>query len=429
MIDGVANAVLNYAEILTARGHRVLVVTPEYPDVKDEYPFEVVRYKSVNTTKLVGYRAGMPFDSAMLHRVEVFRPDIIHCHCPIVSLVLARVLRKITGAPLIFTYHTKFDIEIRKYIAADLLRDAARRVLAESISSADDVWVVSNGAGDNLMQLGYAGRLTVMENGVDFPRGGVTEEEITSVPALRELPHDVPIFLFVGRMMWYKGIRISLDALKMAMDEGIDFRMILVGDGAEKEEMVAYAASLGLGDKVIFTGAIRDRELLRAYFTRSDLFLFPSTFDTNGIVVREAAACALPSALIRGSCAAEGISDHETGLLVEENAESMLEAVRFAANNREEVKRIGENALREIYIPWEASVDKAAERYKTVIERSGNGDYHHADSRREDFFELVRDIYSTMERVRDLEMDILIKRAELHERVEEIIEDHTGRYL
>lgn len=429
VIDGVANAVLNYAEILTAKGHQVLVVTPEYPNVVDEYPFEVVRYKSVDATKLVGYRVGMPFDSSMLHRVETFAPDLIHSHCPIISQVLARVLRKITGAPLIFTYHTKFDIEIQKYIAGDILRDAAKKVLADGISASDDIWVVSNGAGENLLGLGYAGRYTVMENGVDFPYGGVTPEEIKKVPELVSLPENIPVFLFVGRMMWYKGVRISLDALKLAKDEGLDFRMILIGDGAEKEEMAAYTADIGLTDKVIFTGAIRDRELLRAYFTRSDLFLFPSTFDTNGIVVREAAACALPSVLIRGSCAAEGITDGKNGILIEEDAESMFNAIRFACHERQKIEQIGRSALEDIYIPWSLSVEHAIERYQIVVDRAQKGEYMQAESRKEDFYEVVSDIYASMERIRDVQTYIQLKRAELHERVEEIIEDHTGRYL
>ena len=181
MIDGVANVILNYAEILTELGMDVLVATPDYPGVRDEYPFEVLRYKSLDTTKLVGYRTGYPFDEEMLRRIEEFMPDVIHTHCPVVSAILARVLRKITGAPMILTYHTKFDIELSKYIKSDVVRDAARVLLIENIAAADDVWVVSRGAGENLGSMGYEGEYTVMENGVDFPRGGVSPEEAAKI--------------------------------------------------------------------------------------------------------------------------------------------------------------------------------------------------------------------------------------------------------
>lgn len=80
-------------------------------------------------------------------------------------------------------------------------------------------------------------------------------------------------------------------------------------------------------NECVFVGALRDREAIRAWYTRGDLLLFPSTFDTNGLVVREAAACGLGSLLIRGSCAAEGIQDGETGILVEETAESLAGAL------------------------------------------------------------------------------------------------------
>ena len=99
--------------------------------------------------------------------------------------------------------------------------------------------------------------------------------------------------------------------------------MLVVGSGPDEEELKEMTQNLLLTDKVIFTGPIRDREVLRAVNTRADLFLFPSTYDTNGIVVREAAACGLASVLIKGSCAAEGITHARNGYLIEETAESM----------------------------------------------------------------------------------------------------------
>ena len=60
-IDGVANAMLNYARIIQGQLGRAVVGVPDYPGVTDDYPFPVVRYPSFNTTRLVGYRAGYPF--------------------------------------------------------------------------------------------------------------------------------------------------------------------------------------------------------------------------------------------------------------------------------------------------------------------------------------------------------------------------------
>ena len=112
------------------------------------------------------------------------------------------------------------------------------------------------------------------------------------------LPADKPVYLFIGRIMWYKGLRIILDGLKKVRDAGGDFCMVFVGDGQDRPAVEEYAAQLGLTDLCRFTGTERDRDTIRAWYTRADLLLFPSTFDTNGLVVREAAACSLGSVLI-----------------------------------------------------------------------------------------------------------------------------------
>ena len=375
-IDGVANAVTNYAQIINREYGRAAVVTPYYPEADDSaFSFPVIRYPSVDTTKAVGYRAGIPFSPEVMNRLEGERFNIIHSHCPITSTILARSLRDRIHVPLVFTYHTKFDIDIANAVKSRLLREEAARLLVENISACDEVWTVSQGAGENLRKLGYQGDYLVMPNGVDFPRGRVSDALVAQVTEGYDLPAGLPVFLFVGRMMWYKGIRIILDALKMLMDSGKDFRMVFVGTGNEKEEICSYSSALGLDAKVFFAPAIHDRNLIRAWYCRADLFLFPSTFDTNGLVVREAAACALPSVLVGGSCAAENVQDGVNGFLIEENAASMAALLQKLCNEPAPVKTVGENAARDLYLSWDSSVSAAVDRYQAVIEKDKRGLY------------------------------------------------------
>ena len=386
-IDGVANAVTNYARIITQNHGEASVVTPYYPNADDgQFPFPVLRYPSIDTTKLVGYRAGVPFAPDLTEKLEKRGFTLIHSHCPIVSTILARTLRERIHVPLVFTYHTKFDIDIANAIRSKLLQEEAAAMLVANIAACDEVWTVSRGAGENLRKLGYEGEYRVMPNGVDFPRGRVSDNLIREVTEDFDLPAGLPVFLFVGRMMWYKGIRIILDALSLLRDEGRDFRMVFVGAGGDKEEIVAYTESLSLGDKVLFSEPIRDRERIRAWYCRADLFLFPSTFDTNGLVVREAAACALGSVLVEGSCAAEDVSDGVSGFLIEENAASMAEKLRELLKNPEAMKRVGEGAQRELYLSWEESVAGACERYGAVIENYRAGRYGAHDRFSDEFF-------------------------------------------
>ena len=405
VIDGVANAVKNYAQILTENHGHAAVVTPYYPDVDDSgYPFPVYRYPSMNLPGKLGYRAGIPFSPELMAKLEAEHFALIHSHCPVSSTLLARSLRDQIQAPVVLTYHTKFDIDIANAVRGKHLQEELIRLLVRNVSACDEVWTVSRGAGENLRSLGYEGDYVVMPNGVDFPKGRVSDAAVQEVTGGFDLPAGVPVLLFVGRMMWYKGIRIILDALKMLDAEGKNFRMVFVGGGGDKEEIQAYSEELALGEKVIFVEPIRDRERIRAWYCRADLFLFPSTFDTNGLVVREAAACALPSVLVRGSCAAEDAADGETGFLIEENAASLARMLRNLLEKPEQMRRVGELAQQGLYLSWEDSVANAWEGYGTVIEKYRSGGYAREKTVSDEAFRNLGGLMDKMSRLDRLDL-------------------------
>lgn len=375
VIDGVANAVKNYADIIHQTGEDVVVVTPSHPESDDRvFPYPVIRYPSLDFRKMTGgYTAGIPFSPAIARQLSERKVALLHAHCPIASTILGRELRRALSAPLVMTYHTKFDIEIGKMVKGKLLRTSSTKALVQNISACDEVWAVSSGAAENLRSMGYEGSCIVMPNGVDLPLGKVSQARIAAATQGYDLPEGLPLFLFVGRIMWYKGLRIIADALAMQKAQGRDFRMVFIGSGADAQEVQAYIRRLGIEDKCIFTGAIRDREILRAWYSRADLFLFPSTFDTNGLVVREAAASSLGAVLIAGSCAAEGITHGVNGLLIEENAQSLSACLTQVMQQPQQMAKIGANAARDLYLSWQDAVRAARERYQIVIDRYRSG--------------------------------------------------------
>lgn len=413
VIDGVANAVMNYAKNLSSDEESSVVITPDYPGADDsQFPYPVLRYPSLDLRKSTGYTAGIPFAPELLRSLEPYHVQLLHSHCPIVSTMLARELRQVLDVPLILTYHTKFDIDIANIMHSRALQEASKRALLENINACDEVWVVSQGAADNLRSLGYEGECVIMHNGVDLPRGRVRQAQIDAVTEGFDLPAQVPVYLFVGRIMWYKGLRIILDALAALDQEKRDFRMVFVGGGGDFDQVKAYSEKLGLAKKVFFAGPVHQREALRAWYCRADLFLFPSTFDTNGLVVREAAACALGSVLIAGSCAAEGVTNERNGLLIEENAQSLAHCL--CGLSKEAMSLIGSYAQKELYLSWEDAVKAARERYQVVIDRYNSGAYAPYRRHMEPIFKANGELMEGLARLED-------QRAALRSRIADLL--------
>ncbi len=407
LIDGVVNTVVNYAMVIQKKYGDVLVATPKYPGVTDNYPFEVLRYPSINTVRMVGYRTGNPFDAAAMRRMSDFAPDILHSHCPMASLFMARELRNLTGAPIILTYHTKFDIDIKRALKIGSLSDAAIRAVVENIAAADEVWAVNEGAGENLKSLGFEGEIRIMPNGVEFPQGAAPDAETAAVRAEYSVPSDRPVFLFVGRMMWYKGQKIIIDGLRDIKAAGKRFSMLFVGDGSDLEAIKKYAADAGLAEECIFPGAIRDREKLRAIYSLADMFLLPSVFDNNPIVVKEAAACGTASVLVRGSSSAEGVTDGENGILIGEDADSMAVALMRICDGDSEAgekrlsRRLGDAAMHELYVSWEDRIDVAVARYREVIEMKNRGELEPRRAKLDRAITALSEIQNGLDKVRD----------------------------
>ena len=396
VIDGVVTVVRNYADIMTASGRaKVMVGTPKYPDADySGYPYQVVPYPSFDIPDIAdGYRAGNPLAIRSVNEMAEFAPDIIHVHCPAVSAIMGRILRNETNAPIIFTYHTKYDIDIARAIKSEHIQKEAVKAMITNISACDEVWTVSHGAGDSLHALGYEGDIRFVPNGVDFAKGRAEASLIAEAVKDYNLPEGVPLFLFVGRIMKYKGLPLILEAMRILSEQNLDYRMVFIGTGVDAPELQQtvreYGITLDIRDengnitteegtqqagRIIFTGAVYDRNILRAWNTRADAFVFPSTYDTNGLVVREAAACGLASVLIQGSCAGEDVTHDRNGWLVEESGEAIAALLTEISKNPEHMHQVGQNAMDEIYLSWEDSVMNVLDRYQRVLERKHAGE-------------------------------------------------------
>ena len=369
IIDGVAAATKAYADNIHNKLGEAVVIVPKYPHVTDDYDYKVYRYHSVPSDKMIGYRAGNPFSPKIVSEIRDEKLDILHVHCPFASGTMARVLcsAKRCRVPKVFTYHTKFNTDIKTRVKFKQIQRIAHRFVLSNINHMDEVWVVSEKTAEDLREFGYKGEYRVMRNGTDFKKGKATNEQINEIDRVFRLQPDESVFIFVGRMMWYKNVKIILDSLKIIKEKRHKFRMFFIGDGRDRGAIEKYAEQCDLKNEAVFLGEICDREKLRAFYSRSDLLIFPSTCDTCGLVVMEAAACDCPSLLVRDSCAAETITENVDGYLCEENAESCAEAIISAISDPEKLKQTGINASETVYYPWDKAVKESYKRYEEIL--------------------------------------------------------------
>jgi len=366
MVDGVSKCALAYAENLHAGNYgNCIVITPRVPKTKYDYPFPVYTFQSVGLP-YAEYRAGHPFIPHLAVKLKEMKIDILHVHSPFTAMTIARQLRYFLKIPIVFTQHTKWNFDIERAISSRLLQKNILRYAYQNINAVEEVWAVSRGTGEYLNEHGYKGEFLVMQNGTDFSQTPVKPALIKDIEKSFKLPNNTPTLLFVGRMMMYKGIGLILDALEILHKQDFNFRMLFVGDGEDLDKAKRMAVSKGLGNIVHFAGRVNDREVLKAYFTRSDLFLFPSVYDNAPLVVREAAACSCPSVVVRGSSTSEILEDNVTGFFVDETAESIAKSIQNAFADRENLKRIAKRASEDVYLPWEKVIRRSVERYEII---------------------------------------------------------------
>jgi glycosyltransferase involved in cell wall biosynthesis len=265
------------------------------------------------------------------------RPDVVHAHNPGMALVTAIATARGRGTPALVTVHGVPEEDYRS--AARVLRLAGLPVIG-----------CGPGVTAALQEHGVRVAATVVN--------GVTAAGRPGDPvALRRslgLPNDFRFVLSVGRLVPQKNHALGLRAVAAVPDAAL----VVVGDGPLREQLEALAASLGIGDRVHFTGARSDaRELMPA----ADVLLLPSHWEGLPLVALEALAAGTPvvATAVRG--VRELLHDGESAVLARpDDAKALGAALRRVLDDGVLAERLRTNGsgLAERY-----SEEKMVDRY------------------------------------------------------------------
>lgn len=130
----------------------------------------------------------------------------------------------------------------------------------------------------------------------------------------------------VCRLTWIKGLEYAINALKLLIEDGVDFEYIIVGNGSAKEELQFLINDLELDDKIKFVGSLTPKEV-KQYLEYADIFLLPSVQEGFSNAVIEAQALGLPCLVSDTGGLEENIEHGKTGFVFEKR--NVIEMAKY----------------------------------------------------------------------------------------------------
>ena len=371
ILDGVALTAQNYANWLHRTGHDVRVITeyiPKMEKVMKEAPYPIDRIPSIPIPFRHPYRYGLPYMSpAFMRRLRKMQFELVHAHCPFITGHMAYDVAQKQGIPLVATFHSKYRQDFEHNVPCKPIVDSMVRYIIRFFNKADEVWIPLPAVEETLREYGFKGHVEVVENGNDVYTP-VEQIELMRSQMRDELgltPEET-MLLFVGQHTWEKNIAFILDSLALIKDK--PFHLFMVGTGYAVREIRHRIAQLGLANHVTLLGNIHDRERLKRIYAAADLFIFPSLYDTCGLVVREAAAMHTPSLMLGGSTAATAVTDGVDGFVSPGSADAYSRLIVSLMERPEAIQNVGTKASKTISRSWESVMEEVILRYRDIQE-------------------------------------------------------------
>lgn len=271
-----------------------------------------------------------------LHKEKPF--DLIHLHFPDPMSHLASMALP-TSIPRVITWHS--DIVKQK-----TLLKLYRPWQQMAMGSAAAIIAPTNAHFSSSQQIPDAfpqEKRHVIPFGMNYDRFGLTPEVLSQANAIRHnLKKECFVVFALGRHVEYKGFSVLLHAIALT-----DAHLILGGDGPLSEGLKAKVQTLGIADRVSFTGRLTDAETVACYYA-CDVFCLPSitTNEAFGLVQLEAMACEKPVICTQLNNGVNVVNPHMlTGITVPpNNSIELADAINRLAQNPSLRTRLGKSA-------------------------------------------------------------------------------------
>lgn len=369
---------------LVAAGHEVEVICPDAPSLTSD--LYGAHWKLLDTTG----RSDPLWEAKVL---EAYREastrglfDVVHSE----STSAAMLVRARIEPPIVIAYHGNYLGLVKAHLrrAVSRPRSAAREGrellrLSWRFFSKRDTWafrdceaiVVSHQQLVDTVRSARAprDRFHVVPNGIDVTRFAPGDRD--AARSELGLPEGL-LLATVGRINHEKGFDVALRAVARALPWHPDLRLLVVGEGEERQPLQRLAERLRIAERVIFVGG-QSPERIPRYLVASDVFLFPTRREEAGpLVVPEAMACGLPVVASRIGGVTEVLApegDTPVGVLVRPgDVPGLAGAILHLAREPSERERLGRLARERAVADYslETMVERTVAVYRIAIERT-----------------------------------------------------------
>lgn len=331
--NGIVTAIRFFCRGLRAAGHDVYIFAPACKGWKDKEE-NVFRFPAVNLTRRVYYPVAIPWYPGLSTFLEQLQPDIIHTHHPFVLGEVGLNYAKRMGIPLVYTFHTRYECYAHYFtpLPTEMVRWAGKKLVSNYVQQVDLVTTPSESMIELLRRYGIRREIKVLPNPIDLH---IYQTIDRGLIRRRYGLQNCRVLLYTGRLGKEKNLELLLKAFTVITRKcREDLRLILVGSGPEENELHRQARSLGIVDKVIFTGKVDYRDIPN-YYGSADLFVMPSTTETFGLVVLEALASGVPVVAVNAGGSRDVVISGYNGVLTPEDPDSFAAAVLELLENEE----------------------------------------------------------------------------------------------
>lgn len=375
-INGVSTSVEMLKNALEKKNHEVYLVTVNDSSIKYDYDEEnhILKIPSI-PIGLYDYRLSRIYSLKMINLIKSWNLDVIHSHTELGIGICARLVAKQFNIPLIHTYHTMYK-DYTHYVTHGHFDKSSKKIVEYLTkfycdTTATELIVPTNKT-YRLFKENYKfeKNIHIIPTGIEvdrFFKENVNKKEVDRLRKNLNLSKRDTVIIFVGRLAQEKNIEFLLNAEKKIINNHSNIKLLIVGDGPDKEKLEMFSRKLGIEKNVIFTGKVAWDDM-PVYYQLANFFATASKTETQGLTVIEAMAAGITPVCIRDEAFLTAITDNLNGFIFDNIDEYVEIILKLEKNKQERTKISGQARIQAEHFSSAQFADNVLVVYNKAIE-------------------------------------------------------------